>query len=303
MRLQEALDPATRAAVAAGRRARRRIFAIEQGYVADHIRDLRLARADLLDALLRGTGTEFGEANALTLLQAADRALAPLVEGSLPRGRAAARDAVEAAAESGVVAALPADLAGRSALALEAQVNLAALSVLHGDLIGSRIALGSEELRTGIRNVLRQTATGALTQPEALEKIGSAVGRSRGGLFGGAAASAERIFRTEMGQTFELARDTEREVLVKTGARVEKRWVAVKDERTRPEHLELDGVQIPYDENFDVGGFPAAFPLDPALPAKHRIHCRCTAVSVVAVPEKVDRGGQGGTPRVSVVVA
>jgi len=118
-----------------------------------------------------------------------------------------------------------------------------------------------------------------------------------------ALASAERIFRTEMGQTFELARDTEREVLVKGGARVEKRWVAVKDERVRLDHLALDGVQIPYDENFNVGGYSAAFPLDPALPPSQRIHCRCTAVTVVALPEKLDTGGRRGTPRVRVTVS
>lgn len=53
-------------------------------------------------------------------------------------------------------------------------------------------------------------------------------------------------------------------------------WHTALDERVRATHIVLEGVQISIDEDFDVGGFPASYPLDERLPISETANCRCT---------------------------
>lgn len=57
---------------------------------------------------------------------------------------------------------------------------------------------------------------------------------------------------------------------------VEKEWIVTLDSRVRPSHLEADAQVVPKDSSFTVGGFPAQYPSDPALPARESVNCRCT---------------------------
>ena len=52
-------------------------------------------------------------------------------------------------------------------------------------------------------------------------------------------------------------------------------WNTQADDAVRDSHAELDGVEIPIDEAFDVGGSPMMHPADPAGPAGEVIECRC----------------------------
>jgi len=58
-----------------------------------------------------------------------------------------------------------------------------------------------------------------------------------------------------------------------------KRWLAILDNDVRASHESLNGVVVPGDGNFNVGGSSAPYPGHPSLPASQRINCRCVIVS------------------------
>ena len=55
-----------------------------------------------------------------------------------------------------------------------------------------------------------------------------------------------------------------------------KLWHTALDERVRVTHMALEGVEIPVDDFFDVGGYPARMPLDSTLPIQETANCRCS---------------------------
>lgn len=64
------------------------------------------------------------------------------------------------------------------------------------------------------------------------------------------------------------------------GLRLEKRWIATKDGRTRHEHAILDGQTVPLDKPFNVDGHKLMFPGDPSGIAHLVWNCRCTMRTV-----------------------
>lgn len=66
------------------------------------------------------------------------------------------------------------------------------------------------------------------------------------------------------------------------GLKVEKTWVAVMDDKTRDEHVELDGVSVPLDEPFENSLGKIQFPADPdAEDIANVYNCRCTLIAKV----------------------
>lgn len=64
-----------------------------------------------------------------------------------------------------------------------------------------------------------------------------------------------------------------------TGQNQYKQWIPIVDNRTRPDHLEMDNtLPIPEDDKFNVGGSPMDAPGDVNAPADETINCRCRAV-------------------------
>lgn len=55
-----------------------------------------------------------------------------------------------------------------------------------------------------------------------------------------------------------------------------KKWLAVLDQNTRPDHIEANGQTVQNDELFNIGGNGAMYPGDISLPANEVINCRCT---------------------------
>jgi hypothetical protein len=53
-------------------------------------------------------------------------------------------------------------------------------------------------------------------------------------------------------------------------------WHTALDERVRATHIVLEGVEIGINEDFNVGGYPALYPLDSRLPISETANCRCT---------------------------
>jgi uncharacterized protein with gpF-like domain len=81
-----------------------------------------------------------------------------------------------------------------------------------------------------------------------------------------------RILRTESNRAInygnELAMD-------KFEYQVQKKWVAVHDNRTRHAHLAADGQTVQQAGEFEVGGEQLEFPGDPKGSAANTINCRC----------------------------
>ena len=73
-------------------------------------------------------------------------------------------------------------------------------------------------------------------------------------------------------------------------------WNAVGDDRTRPEHLDADGQEVPLEDPFDVGGESLMYPGDSAGSDWNIINCRCwvtqdgidPGIAVYGEPENLD---------------
>lgn len=64
-----------------------------------------------------------------------------------------------------------------------------------------------------------------------------------------------------------------------TGQNQYKQWIPIIDNRTRPDHAEMDDTPpIPEEDKFNVGGNGMEAPGDVTAPANETINCRCRAV-------------------------
>lgn len=97
---------------------------------------------------------------------------------------------------------------------------------------------------------------------------------------------ANRIVRTESRRirqeaSFESAMHAKEKGIIMT-----KTWICVGDERSRQDHVDLDGETIEIDEKFTLNGREADHPMDRNLLAKDVINCRCDIVKDIARVEK-----------------
>jgi|AKVG01.1.fsa_nt_gi uncharacterized protein with gpF-like domain len=88
---------------------------------------------------------------------------------------------------------------------------------------------------------------------------------------------ADTIARTETHNAAMFAsRRTAEKISVDTGRKLLKKWNPVIDDRTRPDHIDMeDTAPIPQDAMFNVGGVRMDRPGDPTAPAEQIINCRC----------------------------
>ena len=74
------------------------------------------------------------------------------------------------------------------------------------------------------------------------------------------------------------------------------RWNTLHDGKTRPSHRAASGQEVALHEPFQVGGFPAMYPGDRALPPAQSIGCRCYATySPARVPDPAMLVTTGGS--------
>lgn len=110
--------------------------------------------------------------------------------------------------------------------------------------------LGTEEIARNIRKVTQMTpfraATVARTETHAAATFGS----------------------------IESVREAEREL----GVKMNKEWLATKDDRTRLEHLAADGQQVAMGERFTVGGEQMDRPGDSGADPANTVNCRCAII-------------------------
>lgn len=91
---------------------------------------------------------------------------------------------------------------------------------------------------------------------------------------------ALRIMRTEGGRAQSEATQKSYKAAEDAGVKLEKRWIATLDKKTRQSHGELDGQTVAVDEKFSYGGKKADGPRLFRVAALD-VNCRCSTISVV----------------------
>lgn len=82
---------------------------------------------------------------------------------------------------------------------------------------------------------------------------------------------ADRIARMN---TIQAANEGQ-EGAIRESDRPGKQWVTAGDSNVRDSHAALDGMVVPADGVFYVGGYPARYPGDGSLPLHESANCRC----------------------------
>lgn len=117
----------------------------------------------------------------------------------------------------------------------------------------------------------------ALAEGVGLGESVAELGARVSGVFDVAAARAATIARTETARAANATANAAAGA-VNDEVPIVKTWLATEDDRTRETHADADGQTVAFDDVFDVGGWPAAYPCDPELPAEESVNCRCVCV-------------------------
>ena len=123
--------------------------------------------------------------------------------------------------------------------------------------------------RKRLANVLTSSATEGLTLRETKARLIADLKDTKN-----IAARAHTIATTETSVSLNWAKY---EAGKNTRVKMVKTWYTTGNNRVRPSHAILDGVTIPYEEDFITGnGNYAKYPADPDLPSEDVIGCLCT---------------------------
>jgi len=124
-----------------------------------------------------------------------------------------------------------------------------------------------------MKRVTNEITLGVMGQKPQFEVM-KAIGRnlSDPGVFRTIFSRAETITRTESARVQSAAREARQEQTVKgsPGEEWEKKWISSGKAHPRANHAALDGVVVPFDEDFP-GGIP--YPHAPGLPAEESVNC------------------------------
>lgn len=98
-------------------------------------------------------------------------------------------------------------------------------------------------------------------------------------------SKANTIIRTESARVHAKAKEESLDSIAKEGVQMVKTWLSSQDERVRSSHSDMNGVTVPYDEDFELpGGYRAKGPMDDRLPPEEVINCRCLMTIELASP-------------------
>jgi SPP1 gp7 family putative phage head morphogenesis protein len=153
---------------------------------------------------------------------------------------------------------------------------LSSLDAYHAGLITAL----TDELRGKITRAVQIGVLAGRSTPEIARDIG-ALGIRPTGPFRTARERAETIARTEIARIASLATAQRQQEAARYVPGLMKAWRAHLDDRVRPAHRAANGQQREVGKDFNVGGFAAAHPHDPRLPASLSVNCRCRVVSIV----------------------
>lgn len=130
------------------------------------------------------------------------------------------------------------------------------------------------------RNGLANNVTASLIQGAASGKGYRKIAKEIGELTEANYKQALRIARTEGGRAQSIAKQRSYQEAKDKGVRIQKRWLATLDKKTRHQHQILDGKTVEIEEPFEFEGNKADGPRLFGV-AGLDIDCRCTTVTVV----------------------
>jgi SPP1 gp7 family putative phage head morphogenesis protein len=130
----------------------------------------------------------------------------------------------------------------------------------------------------GVRDDVGAALKEAIDEGENLDQQAKRVQNALGGA---SRDRAVRIARTETTGALNAGHEASRAHLQEMGLVKGKEWLCITDGDTRPEHAQANGQVVEAGGEFLVGGERCRYPGDQRLSPGNRIHCRCTAVTVV----------------------
>lgn len=284
------LTPQQRAAaVKRALSAIRSVKALERGALLEVRASLAEVRSDLFARL--ASGGRFEQANQFALLREVDRVAAE-VERLLGTPIIGAQRAAEDLAAETFRKNLAAQ--GIEPSAVKPLIRIPEIVISQRENIGDLVAGASAQFKAALRADLRRTLLGGQTLGEFQSRIGRRL--TSPGPFGAVLNRAEVIVRNETSNTFALAQEAQRQSVAEQGFGFTKTWITSRDPRVRPSHAAIDGATVKQGEDFDVGGWPAAYPKDPRLPPEESIQCRCMVVEQWSKSRPSGTGGRSINP-------
>lgn len=128
-----------------------------------------------------------------------------------------------------------------------------------------------------------------MTEGDTLGELANRIEREMGADWAG--QRALKIARTESGAALNAGHYAAQLELEADGIAFGQEWCSIIDDVTRPDHVDMDGVQVKAGEEFDVAGTMAPYPGWYGLPAEQRVHCRCFSVPLTE-PLEASFGGR-----------
>lgn len=157
--------------------------------------------------------------------------------------------------------------------------NTAVRNILTGEVSPfTKLSMAGEADKRAIMRRLESELTTSILKGESIPKMAKRLKAVAEGYLG----DTIRIARTETTRIENSARQAVGDEGKKRGFNMWKRWVATADDRTRPEHAEAEGQEVPNDEPFIVGGEKMMYPGDISYGASawNTINCFDGDVSV-----------------------
>jgi len=158
--------------------------------------------------------------------------------------------------------------------------------VLVEKYIPSLISDATDDITSGVQNILRRAMLGNVDTKDLIRDIGIKIGKSpssrgTGSVFDKGTRRLRTIFRTEANRIHNLAREQRIDELSEKFPGVGKKWIHRRSNSPRQNHVALNGkVVFPAKgEKFLVAGIRVDGPHDLALPASEVINCHCTVVA------------------------
>lgn len=158
--------------------------------------------------------------------------------------------------------------------------NTAVKNILTGEVNPfTKLSIAGEQDKRAIMRRLESELTTAILKGESIPNIAKRLKAVSEGYLG----DTIRIARTETTRVENSAKQAVGDEGKRLHFNMWKRWVATADDRTRDEHLDADGQEVPNDEPFDVGGELMMYPGDISLGASawNVCNCRCTVVNFI----------------------
>ena len=157
--------------------------------------------------------------------------------------------------------------------------NTAVKNILTGEVNPfTKLSIAGELDKRAIMRKLESELTTGILKGESIPNIAKRLKGVSEGYLG----DTIRIARTETTRVENSAKQAVGDEGKRLGFKMWKRWVATDDGRTRDEHGEADGQEVPNDEPFDVGGELMMYPGDISMGASawNVINCFDGDVSV-----------------------